>query len=215
MEFELDHLFVASAPGGPESALLRAAGFVAGPPHDHPGQGTASLSFHFENAYLELLWLTDGATAAAQPIRATGLHRRADPGSGASPFGFGLRHPREPVPPPPFEAWDYAPPYLPDGAAFKMAANAASLDEPLVFVLPWARTPSWEVPEHPAGARRVTRVAFTPRPPRPTRALADFLSLGLVKAEAGGGPLLAVELDEGAQRRVVDFRPGLPLVVRW
>jgi hypothetical protein len=215
MPFELDHVFVATSRDAPEMEAIRSAGFIEGPAHDHPGQGTASRGVFFENVYLEFIWLTDPMVASAPPIARTGLSRRADPAHPSSPFGFGLRSTEDPVPKPPFSAWEYAPPYLPQGNAFRMADNSEVLSEPLIFVVPWSRTASWEVPDHPSGARRVTRVCIAPDSKDPSDAFGDFLSLGLVYPIHGTAPLLEFVVDEGGQGRECDLRPTLPLVVRW
>ena len=215
MPFELDHIFVAASRDGPEMESLRAAGFVEGPAHDHPGQGTASRGVFFENAYLELIWLTDPIVASNPPIARTGLSRRADPSHSSSPFGFGLRSTQDPVPTPPFSTWEYAPPYLPEGSAFRMGANSEVLREPLIFVLPWSRIPSWEVPDHPSGVRKITRVSLAPIFEHPSRVFSGFLELGLVSPFHGTAPLLELELDGVRQRRECDLRPELPVVIRW
>lgn len=215
MSFALDHVFVAASRDAPEMELVRDAGFIEGPAHDHPGQGTASRGVFFENAYIELIWLSDVTLAAAPPVARTGLAHRIDPGHPASPFGFGLRSEHDPAPAPPFDAWDYAPPYLPEGSAFQMAANSEVLSEPLVFVLPWSRTPSWEVPHHPNGARRMTGVVFGPCPEGHSVALSAFLDLGLVSCTTAEAPLLQIEFDSGRQGVQCDLRPGLPLTLRW
>lgn len=195
--------------------LLREAGFLEGPAHDHPGQGTASRGIFFENAYLELIWLTDATTAAGPAVSRTGLAQRTDPRQQASPFGFGLRSTLDPVTQPPFPTWEYSPPYLPPGSSFPMAVSSEKLDEPLIFVLPWARSPSWEVPDHPNGARRVTAVTFGPRVSKPSGVLTSFLELGLVDCADGDAPLLQVELDQHRQEHHCDLRPDLPLMIHW
>lgn len=215
MSFQLDHVFVASSVDAPEIQVLDEAGFVEGPAHDHPGQGTASRGIFFENAYLELIWLTDARAASTPPVSRTGLAHRADPRGDASPFGFGLRSPCEPASDPPFETWGYSPAYLPDGFAFAMGANSEELGEPLVFVLPWSRAATWESPSHPNGARRLTSVTLVQDFRSPSRALSAFLELGLVSLEEGVGPLLRIELDSGVQRERLDLRPRLPLVLAW
>lgn len=215
MSLELDHVFVAASFEAPEMRLLREAGFIAGPVHDHPGQGTASRGVFFENAYLELIWLTDPALADGPPIRRTNLARRAHPQDEASPFGFGLRSARDPVPSPPFETWAYAPPYLPEGVSFAMAENSERLDEPLIFILPWSRTPSWEVPAHPNGAGRLSSVALGSHASSPSPAMSAFLDLGLVAQVDAATPRLEIHLDDGRQAQKLDLRPSLPLVIHW
>jgi len=215
MSFELDHVFVAVSAGGPEIQLLKDAGFLEGPAHDHSGQGTASRGIFFENAYLELIWLTDPKAAAVPPVLRTGLAKRADPQQPASPFGFGLRSPMKHVPKPPFETWDYRPAYLPEGVALAIAANSEELQEPLIFVLPWSRRAAWEVPEHANGARRLTRVGLSLGVPSSSRVMSAFLGLGLVSLEDDASNLLRLELDQRAQGVQVDLRPHLPLLLEW
>jgi hypothetical protein len=215
MSFELDHVFVAASADAPEIQLLRSAGFIEGPAHDHPGQGTASRGIFFENAYLELIWLTDAQAAATPPVLRTGLAQRAHPREHASPFGFGLRSPIDPVPDAPFETWEYSPAYLPEGYAFAMATNSQKLDEPLIFFLPWSRTAAWEVPEHPNGARRLTGVCFGPGAPNPSQVMSDFLGLGLASQEGGASPLMRIQLDNQERNQELDLNPTLPLILCW
>lgn len=137
---------------------MEADGFLASPPHTHPGQGTASRGILFENAYLEFIWLTDPAKAESPLIHRTQLGKRIDTSSGACPFGIGLRKKGDVDPRLPFETWDYRPPYLPEGLSFQMGANSLELGEPLVFPLPWLSAPSWPPSDHPNGARLVTEL---------------------------------------------------------
>lgn len=215
MSLELDHVFVAASFEAPEMEAIRDAGFVEGPTHDHPGQGTASRGIFFENAYLELIWLTDPKVASGPLIARTRLAQRADPSSEALPYGFGLRSTQDPVPRPPFDSWSYAPPYLPEGASFAMATNSELLDEPLLFVLPWSRPPTWDVPGHPCGARRLTGVSFAPPVSNRSAALSAFLAMGLVRLLDGSEPLLRIQLDHARQGRECDLRPRLPLSIQW
>lgn len=215
MAFELDHIFVAASVDAPEIRLLTTMGFAEGPTNDHPGQGTACRRVYFENLYLELLWLTDAQAANRFPVSKTGLAQRADPRHPSSPFGFGLRSTIDPVPDPPFATWTYSPGYLPEGTAFAMGANSDVLDEPLVFVLPWGRTPTWSTPDHPNGTRRLTKVCIVPGHSSPSEVMAGVLALGLVSLQAGDGPLMRLELDHGAQQEHHDLRPHLPIEILW
>lgn len=215
MGFELDHIFVAASLDAPEIQLLEAAGFIQGPSNDHPGQGTACRRVYFESAYLELLWLTDVQAASTPPVLRTGLAQRADPQHPSSPFGFGLRSPVESGPAAPFETWRYSPSYLPEGVAFAIAENSNEFDEPLIFVLPFSRTPDWAIPDHPNGARALTRVRLSTMRSSPSKVMAEFVALGLISVAAGEHPLIEIELDHGIQSEQRDLRPGLPIKLSW
>ncbi|UCC85041.1 MAG: VOC family protein [Gemmatimonadota bacterium] len=222
MGFELDHVFVATAPGGSEIAALVSRGFAEGRTNTHPGQGTASRGIFFENAYLEFIWLVDPAEAASGAIRRTGLRERTDPGHPASPFGVGMRSPGAAVDLPPgadlpFGTWDYAPPYLQSGVVIPVGLNSERLDEPFLFFLPWSRGPAWDIPEHPNGTRAITGVSLViPEAGGSSSPELDaFSGLEVAAVERGAEPLMQIELDGGARGDCVDLRPAVPLLVRW
>jgi hypothetical protein len=233
MAFELDHVFVATAPGGSEIAALVARGFAEGRTNTHPGQGTACRGIFFENAYLELIWLVDPAEAASEAIRRTHLRERTDPGHPANPFGVGMRSsdagadlpPGADLPsgadlPPgaglPLETWEYAPPYLPGGVVIPVGLNSERLDEPFLFFLPWSRGPAWDAPEHPNGTRAITGVSLTlPEGGGSSPELDALSKLGVVGVERGPQPLMDIELDGSGKGNCVDLRPAVPLLVRW
>jgi hypothetical protein len=141
----LDHVFVFTDPGADvEAASLARAGLVESYRRRHPGQGTANRCYCFDNAYLELLWVTDAAALASPPIAPTGLARRAGwRRNGASPFGIAIRI-APPDAPPPFAAWVWAPPYLPPGNSILVAERNAELRQPFLFRSPGdARPDAW------------------------------------------------------------------------
>jgi hypothetical protein len=215
MAFELDHVFVATAPGGSEIAALVARGFAEGRTNTHPGQGTACRGIFFENAYLEFIWLVDPAEAASEAIRRTHLRERTDPGHPANPFGVGMRSPDGGADLP-LETWEYTPPYLPSGVVLPVGLNSERLDEPFLFFLPWSRGPAWGAPEHPNGTRAITGVSLTVPEVEGSSPELDALSkLGVVAVERGPQPLMHIELDGGARGECVDLRPAVPLLVRW
>lgn len=115
MRIELDHLFVCAAPSAPEAERFIQLGLREAPSNRHPGQGTANRRFSFANAMIELLWVSDPGEAQSQLAKRTLLWDRwSDRHRGASPFGIRVRpaDPERTVPP--FPAWEYRPPYLPD-----------------------------------------------------------------------------------------------------
>jgi hypothetical protein len=215
MPFELDHVFVATSPGGSEVAALVSRGFVEGAANTHPGQGTASRGIFFENAYLELIWLVDPVEAASEVVRRTHLRERTDPGHAANPFGLGLRPRGAAAEDLPFQTWEYTPPYLPSGSVIPVGLNSERLDEPFLFVLPWSRGRWWEVPAHSNGTRAITRVSVVLPEAVSSPELEALLELGLAEVERGPEPLMHVELDGGVRGTCVDLRPAVPLLVGW
>jgi hypothetical protein len=214
--FELDHFFVAVA--GPEvgSKALEDAGFQLSPSNPHPGQGTESQGILFENAYLELIWLTSAEDAASPPIQRTRLLERMQGSAGTCPFGIGLRPEAEGEANLPFDTWEYRPPYLPEGLFFMMGANSTQLSEPLTFFMPWLRGPGIPPQSHPNGAKRVTRLELVMKEEVPESETLSALSrAGVASFIAGPAYLMKVELDEGRAGRALDLRPEVPLLIQW
>jgi hypothetical protein len=213
---ELDHFFVAVPTPDSGVEALREAGFVEGPSAVHRGQGTASRGFVFENAYLELIWLSDGEEARSPAVRRTRLEERTRAGSHACPFGIGLRNAEGTQARVPFATWEYKPPYLPEGYAIRMAETSEDLQEPLVFFLPWVSAPVLEAPRHPNGARRVTGLHLGLESEEPkSSVLAALQENGVASFTPDGAFLMDLELDGGAAGQSLDLRPLAPLRIRW
>jgi hypothetical protein len=224
MPSELDHLFICTSSGAPEADHLVRLGLIEGAPNRHPGQGTACRRFFFRNAYLELLWVVDPAEAQGDPARRTGLWERwSRRGRGASPFGVCLRPTQRGVDDVPFPAWGYRPPYLPDPLVIQMGANSAVVTEPLLFFMSFGRRPDSGEPsrrqplEHAAGLRAITRARFTG-----PRDWGNSIAMSAVEHEClclrfvpGDEDLVEVGFDEEKEGRSADFRPNLPLIMRW
>jgi len=196
---------------------LVAAGFAEGQPNTHPGQGTACRRVFFENGYLELIWLEDRDEASSPLIEGTGLALRTGGQEGASRVGVCLRPPEGPEGSPPVATWPYRPPYLPAGMAISMATNSSCHHEPLLFFLPiGAGGTRPRQPDHPNGARAITRIVITLPGARPASAeLAWLAGSGCVQVDRGGPESLSVELDGGSQGKRLDVSTLAPLHVSW
>jgi hypothetical protein len=222
MTLALDHVFVCTAAGAPEAALLLAAGFAEGTPNVHPGQGTACRRFFFRNAYLELLWVDDAVAARDPRTAPTRLWDRwRDRADGRTcPFGLAVRGAADDGSPP-FPTWPYRPGYLPPGVAIPVGTNSDALHEPMTFVLPFGRRPDAAADGdrqplvHATGVREVTRLALHGPPAEPSAALAAVTSLGIVERVPAERPALVLGFDGEAADRELDLRPALPLLLRW
>ncbi len=91
---ELDHVFIVVPPGGAEAIeALRQSGITVDTEViRHEGQGTASVSALFENAYIELLWVDSSVAVDSAHYLDIIAFRRAAAWreTGSSPFGIGL-----------------------------------------------------------------------------------------------------------------------------
>ncbi len=226
MTVEFDHMFICTAVDAPEADLLVAFGLTEGTPNSHPGQGTACRRFFFHNAMLELLWVHDESEARSPLIAPAQLWERwRYRSTGYSPFGICLRPSTQHAglqPVLPFPTWEYRPPYLPSGLHIDVASETSN-SEPMLFATPFGGRPDTKLPSehrqllvHPRGIGEITAVHITlPRSGPISHAVRAVQQTGSVSFGSGSEHLAEVEFDHGGQGQSADFRPTLPLRVRW
>src|SRR6266480_8139703 len=85
----VDHAFICCSKGAPEADALVALGLIEGSGNRHPGQGTSNRRFFFNNAYVELLWVSNEDEARSSESKGTRLWERCSSRSdGICPFGI-------------------------------------------------------------------------------------------------------------------------------
>ena len=226
---ELDHVFVWVAKGAPEAEALQKAGLHLQPEtNQHTGQGTASKIFIFENLYLELIWIEDEQAAAKNAARSgTDMLRRARwQQTGASPFGVGLHRLTGAEAALPFPVKSYWSEWMQPNTVIEFAQSVTNEREPMYFVLPGylsINTPAmakmlnerFNSSRHPLGASRLTnlRIVTTSKTLSPTSQ--QLVRGGVMKVERGTKPLAELTFDDGKQEKSVDFRPQLPIVLKY
>ena len=219
MTYALDHVFVCCAEGAPEAERLARLGLTEGSPNTHPGQGTASRRFFFENAYIELIWVTDPREAQADLAARTRLWPRwSQRAAEASPFAVILRPAAGGEIDPPFTSWAYHPPYLPPHLAIHVA-EGTPLSEPAFFFIGFARSPAQIQTQplgHGLGVRRITAIEVgMPGGSAPCAAARAIQDAGLVTFVDAARHVMTVTLDDARAGESADLRPDLPLVLRW
>ncbi len=198
---EFCHVFMFVEPGAPEASSLDDLGLRESYRRAHPGQGTANVCYCFDNAFLELLWVTDWAAITSPAVARTGLAKRADwQQNGANPFGIALRSAGVA----PFPTWDYKPPYLPAGKSIPIALSSKDPTQPLLFISPGnARPDQWQDGragnrQCAAGLSEVKKLELSfadgVQPSDDLQALLDAEPLALGVGHAGPGPKLTLTL---------------------
>jgi hypothetical protein len=217
---ELDHVFICCSPGAPEAARLADAGLTEGSSNTHPGQGTASRRFFFQNAYLELLWVSDPEEAQGERARPTRLWERwSKRRSGACPFGVVLRPGAEARDrDPPFATRSYHPEYLPPDLAIEIATGTP-LGEPELFYIRFARRPDEigrEPTRHAIPLTTVTglRIGLA-GPGLRSPAVQSTEGAGVASFAPAAEHVMTLAFDGVARGKTVDLRPELPLILEW
>lgn len=230
--FVFDHAWFAVAPGATlERAALERAGlrFASGV-NRHEGQGTASITVEFRNAYLELVWID---STVSIPAERRGYIERQQRRvnwrtTGTAPMGIELH--RAPGTPDslPFPTWSTRAPWMPPGAAFEIITPRTDSVSPSFTILPRMMAVEEVSPEHPGeaprssalqqplGLQRVTDVRLTiPRAASDSDALHVFQSSGAAQVVAGDTWCLALTFDDGVQHKTLDLRATLPLILHY
>ena len=214
MNMTLDHFFILVEPEAKVADRLLEHGFQEGPRNTHPGQGTANRRFYFANGMLEFIWVKDADEARNGPGRKLHFSERAeDPTS--SPFGIIFAPCDNTSPNMPFPGWKYQPDYFPPSRGFHVGANSHNIAEPLCFYFPF-HDPGVPKPQPNRNLQTVSEVIISTTSTDTEGVLelasqADCLSI----LRAGKEHLMDITLDHHNLGRTEDYRPALPLILRW
>jgi len=127
----------------------------------------------------------------------------------------------------PFPTWSVSPGWLPKGSAIEILTPRDDANSPSLFLTPRSlavdEKMNGKVPERPTvalahriGTRRVTALHLvTPAGYKPIAALDYLQKDGLVTINQGKEWVLELEFDQRARGQVKDFRPDLPLLIRY
>jgi hypothetical protein len=215
MALELDHVFICVEGAAEAEQALVDFGMRFGLHATHTGQGTANACAFFENAYLELLSGHDDQELRSATVRPLALWERVHwRQTGACPFGVAFRTGDVELS---TETWPYEAPFLPPGQGIPIVTAPDAKDEPLIFLIPSTLPIRQRIPQsHRGRRRRLTRVTVSgPRvsaSPVDVGALRDPEVLAIRRAPEHQ---LELEWDGSGAGDSHDFRPTLPLILRW
>lgn len=214
MNLELHHFFILVEPGGTVAELLSAIGLREGTRNQHEGQGTSNRRFNFDNATLELLWVHDAAEAQNGPGRDMHLSARATDET-ASPFGLVFSRKDGEATQMPFEGWTYQPAYFPPPRSFHVGSNSANIVEPLCVYMPFIEPDTPRRPGENEVFRQVTGVTvYTPSMPL-SNVIDAVNRVDRLSVNNGDAHLMEIVFNENVTGNIHDFRPHMPVVIRW
>ena len=223
MPLELDHFFICTPDASAAEDALVEFGLHFGGRGVHRGQGTSSAGAFFDNAYLEIICRRDDAELQSDLVRPVGLWERLRwQETGASPFGISFRPVGDAALSPDVETWPYAAPYLPPGAHIPIITPRHAWREPLIFLSTVSQAPSSLPPERRppleqrGHRRRITATRLTqPHIADHSAGLRTLCEAGLLTIDEAPEPHAEMEWDGGLAGESHDFRPILPLTIRW
>jgi len=227
-ELEFDHVWIVVSRDAPERAALERAGLKISPDvNRHDGQGTASISAEFLNAYLDLM--CPDPTVSVAPGAERGVEKFKNRmnwrASGWCPIGIGL-HRSGPATPLPFPTWTIAPDWMPKGTAIEILTARDDTKSPSFFIEPPVSAVKEEAnrkidsaspaSDHPIGIERITDIQLIrPKEYQPVAAFTYLEKAGIFKSTEGKEWVIEVTFDGGRKAQTKDLRPDLPLMIHY
>jgi hypothetical protein len=225
-KLEFDHVWIMVSPNAPERAALVRAGLQISPDvNRHTGQGTASITVEFQNAFLELMWpdstvpVAPGLERVAEKFKQRMLWRT----SGWCPIGIGFHRTTQAADETwPFPTWSTTAPWLPAGSAHVMLTPRDDTQSPSLFISPrtledaHAQEVRASLYHHSMGVQRVTSIRLiSPNTYQPIESLTYLQELHVIDLGRGEEWLVELTFDGGKNNKSQDLRPSLPLVLRY
>jgi hypothetical protein len=216
IDWELDHVFIATVAGDLSVRALEGAGLVFRARGNHPGQGTANACTRFENAFLEVLYATNLADIRSDIVRPLGLDERTRwRSTGACPFGLCFRPTSGTTARAlPFPTWPYAAPYLPPSTNIPIVTPPGSLLEPLVF-LSADPTPAWRKAGADVGRRIAAVHVRLPDVSALSAGVKWFAANPYFTIEQGPRYEMELDFEPRSAAAVRRLDPDVPLALRW
>src|SRR5438876_4601793 len=228
-ELEFDHVWIVVTRDAPERLALERAGLKISPGvNRNDGQGTASVSAEFLNAYIELMWpdptvpVAPGAERGVEKFK----NRMNWRTSGWSPIGIGL-HRTGPSTTLPFPTWSIAPDWMPAGTAIEILTARDDTKSPSFFIEPPVlavkeegktdkNDPKVGAVQHGIGVQRITEIRLVrPKGYQPVPAFAYLEKARILQSSEGNEWAVEITFDGGQKSQTKDLRPDLPLVLHY
>jgi hypothetical protein len=215
MSLELDHVFICVEEAPAAERVLADFGLQFGLHAVHGGQGTANACAFFDNAYLELLSRHDDQELQSAAVRPLALWERVHwRQTGASPFGIAFRTGDLDLS---INTWPYEAAFLPPGKSIPIVTEPNAGHEPLIFLISATLPIRQRSPEaHRGKHRSLTRVTVSG--PRVSALSADVRILcdpDILAIRQAPEHQLELDWDGASSGESHDFRPTVPLVLRW
>lgn len=212
LKLELDHFFILTDKPKETGDLLVEMGLTESFSRDHLGQGTSNRRFEFCNGMLELLYVRCARESNNGPAKNLKFPERVDNKS-ASPFGIILTRTEGSSEQMPFDGWKYQPDFFPPPKAFHVGNNSEILAEPLCFYVPFLEPITRKVETGQFKSISHLKVSVPVHKFSPTlTALNRVERLQLLNAD---NHFIELTLDQGQSGLMKDFRPELPLIIKW
>jgi hypothetical protein len=212
MKLELDHFFILTDKPQETGDLLVSMGLKESFSRHHKGQGTSNRRFEFSNGMLEILYLRDTEECNNGPAKKLRLPERLKQ-ENASPFGIILTRTNDTNLNMPFAGWKYQADYLGPAKAFHVGNNSDILEEPLFIYVPFIGPVSRK--EEKGKFKTISNVQLSVPLSETSETMRALQAVDRLQIASGSEHLVVMTLDHGICGLSRDFRPDVPLIIKW
>ncbi len=243
-QFDLDHIIIWTQKGAPELGLFEEKGFsIADHKMVHTGIGTGGRYIYFFNMQIELLYADEKATFDSKFDKTLLAPRDKWQQTGECPFGLGLSMAPYDTAHIPFKTKEVKQPWMnPNTSLFFATSNSTYSYEPQVLIVhpieEWIKANTIEDviadiektipatrPErrkqvqkmftHANGVQKLTGVKFTCKAKEFSSTMQALQHIEYCQIVKSKEPLMEMTFDENRQKKKIDFRPQLPVVIYY
>lgn len=230
---QLDHVLIWVEKDAPEIEIFKEYGFTSIISGKHPGQGTSGKYIFFLNFYIELLYISDNIEALnnLDNFGCNYIERSEWRVNESSPFGLGLRMLSFNKDRIPFDYFEYKSSWMSKDGLL-MARDNINLNDPLVFLLhPYMEFPNYDSIEelfrddkpesfknnhiHDNGIKTLTSYKIHVKTKTGLSNTCYELERNGIKIVKGNEDILELTFDNNKNKKEIDFRPNLPVLIRY
>ena len=114
----------------------------------------------------------------------------------------------------PFPGWHYQPAYFPLPRGFHVGTNSHTIAEPLCFYFLF-HAPGVPKPQPCRNSQTISDIVISTPSTNTEGVLGLASQADRLSIRSGPAHLMEITLDHHASGRTADFRPALPLILRW
>jgi len=236
-QLDIDHIIIWTKKDAPDTSIFQQKGFtIDNRKMTHTGFGTGGRYIFFYNVYLELLYINDDSEFNNRYKNIMSASRNDWKKNNDCPFGLGLSITPYDSTQIPFPTKSLQAAWMkPNSSIFIDSSNYTYNHEPMVIIVPpYMVHPKFETKEdieklsnatirnrylvsaeHANGIKRLTNLKIFCDTSNFSSTISALKSLRDCKILKSKKNLMEMTFDNNIQEKTIDFRPALPIIIKY